>query len=354
MYASDLLRAKHTAEIVAKHMGITTNIRTELRERNLGKCVGKSVQWLRENIEVQEKTIDDRMFSDAESRRDEWNRLKPLFGEIMASNDECIIVVSHGDLLSVWNTMFLGMDVETLNRFELFDLYVCIGQSNMAGRATLTPEVMDTLQNVYLLNDKGNFEPAVNPLNRYSTVRKDLSMQRLGPAYGFAKEMARQTKRPVGLVVNARGGSSINSWLKGSKDGYYEEALSRVRIAMKQGGVLKAILWHQGEADCSNPEAYKQKLISLVKDLREDLGMPNLPVVVGQISQWNWTKREAGTVPFNQMIKKVSSFIPYSDWVSSKGLGWYKDEKDPHFNTEAQLLLGKRYAKKILKFYKHQ
>ena len=137
-----------------------------------------------------------------------------------------------------------------------FDLYVCIGQSNMAGRATLTPEVMDTLQNVYLLNDKGNFEPAVNPLNRYSTVRKDLSMQRLGPAYGFAKEMARQTKRPVGLVVNARGGSSINSWLKGSKDGYYEEALSRVRIAMKQGGVLKAILWHQGEADCSNPEAY--------------------------------------------------------------------------------------------------
>ena len=235
-----------------------------------------------------------------------------------------------------------------------FDLYVCIGQSNMAGRATLTPEVMDTLQNVYLLNDKGNFEPAVNPLNRYSTVRKDLSMQRLGPAYGFAKEMARQTKRPVGLVVNACGGSSINSWLKGSKDGYYEEALSRVRIAMKQGGVLKAILWHQGEADCSNPEAYKQKLISLVKDLREDLGMPNLPVVVGQISQWNWTKREAGTVPFNQMIKKVSSFIPYSDWVSSKGLGWYKDEKDPHFNTEAQLLLGKRYAKKILKFYKHQ
>ncbi len=65
MYASDLLRAKHTAEIVAKHMGITPNIRTELRERNLGKCVGKSVQWLHENIEVQEKTIDDRMFSDA-------------------------------------------------------------------------------------------------------------------------------------------------------------------------------------------------------------------------------------------------------------------------------------------------
>lgn len=115
MYAFDLLRAKHTAEIVAKHIGITQIIRTELRERNLSK----SVQWLRENIEVQEETIDDRMFSDAESRRDEWNRLNPLFDEIMASDDECIIVVSHGDLLSIWNTMFLGMDVETLNQFDL-------------------------------------------------------------------------------------------------------------------------------------------------------------------------------------------------------------------------------------------
>ena len=112
----------------------------------------------------------------------------------------------------------------------------------MAGRATLTPEVMDTLQNVYLLNDKGNFEPAVNPLNRYSTVRKDLSMQRLGPAYGFAKEMARQTKRPVGLVVNARGGSSINSWLKGSKDGYYEEALFKLNTLV---GVLKTEVFKQ-------------------------------------------------------------------------------------------------------------
>lgn len=68
------------------------------------------------------KTIEYPMFSDAESRRDEWNRLKPLFDEIMTSDDECIIVVSHGDLLSVWNTMFLGMDVETLNQFELFGM----------------------------------------------------------------------------------------------------------------------------------------------------------------------------------------------------------------------------------------
>lgn len=122
LYSSDLLRAKHTAEIVGKHLGLTPVLRTELRERNLGKCVGKSVQWLRENIEKHEKTIDDRMFSDAESRRDEWNRLAPFFEQIMESDAENILIVSHGDLLSVFNAMFLGLGVESLNDSELFGI----------------------------------------------------------------------------------------------------------------------------------------------------------------------------------------------------------------------------------------
>lgn len=122
MYSSDLLRAKQTAEIVGQYLGLIPILRTELRERNLGKCCGKSVQWLRENFEMQEKTIDDRLFSDAESRRDEWNRLQPFFEEVMASDDENIIIVSHGDLLSVFNTMFLGLSIETINTSEMFGL----------------------------------------------------------------------------------------------------------------------------------------------------------------------------------------------------------------------------------------
>ena len=122
MYSSDLLRAKQTAENVGKYLGLTPILRTELRERNLGKCCGKSVQWLRDNLEMQEKTIDDRLFSDAESRRDEWNRLKPFFDEIMTGKDENIIIVSHGDLLSVFNTMFLGLDIEMINTSEIFGL----------------------------------------------------------------------------------------------------------------------------------------------------------------------------------------------------------------------------------------
>lgn len=122
IYSSDLLRAKQTAEIIAEHLEVTPILITELRERNLGKCCGKTVQWMRDNMECQEKTIDDKMFSDAESRLDEWNRLKPFFDSIMEDDCENIIIVSHGDLLSVWNTMFLGLNVETINKGEIFGL----------------------------------------------------------------------------------------------------------------------------------------------------------------------------------------------------------------------------------------
>ena len=120
LYASDLKRAVQTAQAVGRHLGLTPVLRAELREGNMGKACGKSVQWLRENLEQPEKTVDDRLFSDGESRRDIWNRLLPFFNEIMENDQENIILVSHGGLLSVFNTMFQGLPVESMNTCELW------------------------------------------------------------------------------------------------------------------------------------------------------------------------------------------------------------------------------------------
>ena len=120
LYSSDLKRAKQTAEAIGRHLGLTPILRTELREGNLGKACGKSVQWLLEHLECPEKTVDDRLFSDGESRRDAWNRLLPFFHEIMENDEENIIIVSHGGLLSVFNAMFQGLPVESMNTCELW------------------------------------------------------------------------------------------------------------------------------------------------------------------------------------------------------------------------------------------
>ena len=39
---------------------------------------------------------------------------------VMAEEAENIIIVSHGDLLSVFNAMFLGLEAESLNSVDLF------------------------------------------------------------------------------------------------------------------------------------------------------------------------------------------------------------------------------------------
>ena len=122
MYASNLKRAQHTAEIVGKHLGLEPILRQELRERNLGKCCGKSVQWLRENLESDENTVDDRLFSDGESRRDAWNRLKSCYDEILADPHETIIVVAHGDIFSLFFAMFQGLTVEAFYNADIHGL----------------------------------------------------------------------------------------------------------------------------------------------------------------------------------------------------------------------------------------
>ena len=119
IYSSDLKRASQTAQEIAKYLKVEPIFRKDLRERNLGKCCGRSVQWLRENIECEVKTVDDRPFSDAESRRDAWNRLYPFFEEVMASEEENIIIVSHGDLLSIFNAMYLGLSVESYYQVDI-------------------------------------------------------------------------------------------------------------------------------------------------------------------------------------------------------------------------------------------
>lgn len=121
LYTSDLCRARHTAEILSKHTGLPVWEAPALRERNLGQAVGKSVQWYLENAQ-EEKTVDDRCFPDAESRRDVWNRLMPFLKRVLSAPEDIALLVSHGDTLSVFNNLWLGLAPESLEYCRLSGL----------------------------------------------------------------------------------------------------------------------------------------------------------------------------------------------------------------------------------------
>jgi hypothetical protein len=215
------------------------------------------------------------------------------------------------------------------------DVFLLIGQSNMSGRGVMiASDSLTPIASTWLFKDSLTWEPARNPLNRYSTLEAGSAANQVGPGFGFATEMLRLLPgKEFGLVVNARGGSSIVSWAKGTQ--YYKDALTRARQAGK-AGKLKGILWHQGETD-KGDAAYLDKLVGLMESLRMDLGDTALPVIAGQIGQF-----DASHAAFNARILKLPERLAHSAVVKSDGLVDRGDRL--HFDRASQITLGKRYA----------
>ena len=258
-------------------------------------------------------------------------------------------------------SLIAGISMLVYGQQSDYDVYLVIGQSNMAGRGEMTEADKDVIPGVYILDDRDSIVPASAPLNIYSSVRKKKEIQGVNPAMSFCRLVAEKTSRKILLVVNARGGTSIERWMKNYKgtvrysakvdgperDGMlipslYEEAVRRTRIAMRYGQ-LKGILWHQGESN-SEEDASKQDLSQLstfVADLRNDLDAPDVPFVAGEIYEGY-----KNAVYFNRQIRKISRKIDNAYCVSSKGCTSKSDQL--HFSRDGQILLGERYAAIIL------
>lgn len=269
---------------------------------------------------------------------------------------QCVFIVKDtskthiSESKSNWVRSLVNKNKRTSLNKENLDLYLLIGQSNMAGRAPIKAMQRDTLQHVFLFN--GNrFVPASNPLNKYSTVRKRLSMQKLGPGYSFGQELTELTGKNIGLIVNARGGTRIEWWQKeynGHNDfNLYKNAIKAAKEAEKYGD-LKAILWLQGYANRKNAKDYMSLLMKLVRNLRHDVG-ENLYFIAGELPKW-----QSITKKMNKVIDQIPYMIPNADYVSSDGLTpLHGDTTNPHLNTKSQLILGERYAIKVLKEIYH-
>ena len=102
-------------------------------------------------------------------------------------------------------------------------------------------------------------------------------------------------------------------------------------------------MWHQGESDARDA-AYLDKLSGVVKGLRTELGAENVPFIAGELAYWRST-----FLVFNDMIKDIDKVIENSAVVSAEGCTMLKDETDPHFSRDGQILIGERYADALLK-----
>lgn len=255
--------------------------------------------------------------------------------------------------------LFLFLSFQLSAQEKTYDLYLLIGQSNMAGRGTV--EAQDTIiyPRVLTLNKNNEWVPAKDP------IHFDKSVAGVGLGRTFGIEMAKANPNVViGLIPCAVGGSPIDAWKPG---GYHEQTKSypfddmeiRLKVALKSGK-LKGILWHQGESD-SNPEkcqVYQEKLENLIQQVRILGENEDAPFVAGEFGrfklksnkkQYPETKPSPAEIVMNA-TKQVVNSDGNAAFVKTNGLKHKGD--NTHFDAQSYRILGKRYAKAMQKLQK--
>ncbi len=226
----------------------------------------------------------------------------------------------------------------------------------MAGRGDVEPEDTVTHPKVFTLNKDNEWVPAKDP------IHFDKSVAGVGLGRTFGIKIAESNKDVfIGLIPCAVGGSSIENWVPGS---YFEQTKSypwddmekRLKIALNSGK-LKGILWHQGESD-ANPERceeYEKKLTDLIYRVRNLVQDQEIPFVAGELGRFK-IKSNKDSFPENkpspaEVVVKSTKRVIKNDrnarFVKSNGLNHRGDKT--HFDSKSYRILGKRYAKAMLK-----
>ena len=221
-----------------------------------------------------------------------------------------------------------------------FHLYLLLGQSNMAGRGPITPELAAVGHaRVFMLDAAGKWVPAKNPVHFDKP-----KVAGVGPGLSFGVMMAEANPNVrIGLVPCAVGGTAIRYWQPGAYDDAtkthpYDDAAQRIQNAMRCG-VVQGVLWHQGEAD-SNPTAaaaYLPKLAELISRVRQLVGQPALPVVAGELGRF-----KPNSLGFNAQLLNLPVLVPHTAVVTSENLNDKGDQT--HFDGASADEYGRRYA----------
>jgi broad specificity phosphatase PhoE len=114
IYASDLTRARETAEIIAADLGLDVRTDARLRERSFGAWEGLSMPEIEEQFGdalARWRLGDGPGADDAEPFEAFAERVREFVEEILARHpDEAVLVVSHGGSIRVIHALASGLD----------------------------------------------------------------------------------------------------------------------------------------------------------------------------------------------------------------------------------------------------
>ncbi len=222
-------------------------------------------------------------------------------------------------------------------------VFILAGQSNMAGRGFVEPQDTIPSDRIFTINKSNEIIIAKEPLHFYEPALTGLDC-----GLSFGKELVKSIPDSISILLlpAAVGGSSISQWIGDSifrNVQLFSNLAEKVKIG-KEHGIIKGILWHQGENDATNVEniaLYKTRLFELLKKLRDTVGDESLPVLIGELGQDNEDCEKIDT-----QIKLYISTDCNASFVKTSDLK--KKEDHVHFNSKGLRTLGKRFAVQYL------
>ncbi|NDV62904.1 sialate O-acetylesterase [Puniceicoccales bacterium CK1056] len=280
--------------------------------------------------------------------------------------------------LTLNDTITSSVSVIGLPPREKLHIYLLIGQSNMQGAgAPYDPSLDAPDPRVLKFGSRNGLESVWVKGGHPLTALTTSSSGAIGMGVEFGKTLLAAQSDPeivIGLINHAIGSSAIQWWAPGVIDNkqvnpltglnyyLYDEAVQRVTAAT-QYGILKGVLWHQGEYNSNNntnpdpdPEGYAARLQTLVTNLRESFSNPSLPFICGKFVPASWVDEGGTTVFFTGLpnraiveaaLEDLPNQLSNTFCVDNVGLRGRPDQKI-HFDAHSQRLLGQRYAAAIL------
>ena len=225
-------------------------------------------------------------------------------------------------------------------------VFLLLGQSNMAGypKAQAADKVEDSRIMVLGFDECSATGRHTDQWDIAAPPLHECWNSAIGPGDWFAKTMI--DRYPSGdtirLVPCAISGERIETFMKngGSK---YSWIINRARLAQQAGGVIEGILFHQGESN-NGDTSWPGKVNQLVKDLKADLGLGNIPFLAGELLY------SGSCAGHNTLINQLPGIISNCYVISASGL--VVDPADTqwrlHFGHDSQVTFGQRYAQKMI------
>jgi hypothetical protein len=150
----------------------------------------------------------------------------------------------------------------------------------------------------------------------------------------------------IGLFDKVNYGTYVATapdWMKGAINDYggnpYARLVEVAKLAQKDG-VIKGILFHQGETN-TNSTTWKNQVKQVVANLKSDLGLDDVPFLAGELL----AAEGACCSSHNVEVNKLPDVIPNAYVISSSGL---LGADGAHFTSASYRTFGERYAEKML------